>query len=575
MPTPVTDPKLLAMLDGGQAPNVPVTTPGKPVNSPEMVKLLELSSAADAEAQRQSRENQLVVPQGGGRVEPMIRPKAESPNDTVFGTIGKMTEGAGRAVQSAVEPYIGGTGSDIAGAVTQEALNYVLPQAGSTGVRLAAKGLARLLPGAQGGKMERLIGKTGTQLEELLARGKRSEAGYQRAVNKIPAGDTAPLSNTMKAVEAIIADEKAHGIKDKALLKDAESLKAMIEANAGAPALSWIDNELTRVGEKTKAVKGVEANPAYKRLFGAMASDLESTKPQSLGTYTEFGKPSVRTVGEPASKSQIVTGRYTDRGAPTVRTVGAKEFTATTPSGPYGDSLTSRGAESQIIESGTPRQVDITQDVFLPSTQRTVADLGSPRQVERVATPSGRGTVIRARDEASRRRMGIETVIDEFNKMVKTKRGSNGAQDINANQLSDKLRKNEFLQDSLRPEDWKEVEPLLEKLADTAALPPPSGASYGSGRAMARGSVAGGLSYLFGGNPVTTAAAVTGIDYAVGHALMTKTGRKLIKGVLEMDGLERSQKLNLINATARLAFEGYNAATGKSKAKSLADLGLQ
>lgn len=414
------------------------------------------------------------VPQGGGRVEPMLKPKQESPESQVFGTIGKMNTELGKKVQSAVEPYVGATGSDIAGALTQELANFFTPQAGSTVLRGAAKGLARILPGAQGGRMESLIGGSERSLQDLLERSKKSQAVAQGAVNQIPATDITALPNTLKKADEIIAYNAAHGIDSSPVLTDANRLKKVLPG--GTESLKWIDEELSDIGKKTKAVQGVAADPRYKELFGAMATDLESTKPTTLGT-------------------------------------------------------------GQTVQ------------------------------------PSGLGRVIRDRDKATRRTKGIDDVIDQFNNLVKTKRGSGGAQDINANQLIDKLRKNEFLQESLRPEDWKEIEPLLTKLADTAALPPPSGVSYGSGRAMARGSVAGGLSYLLGGDPVSTGAAVTGLDYIVGHALMTRPGRQMIKGILEMEGLEKSQRLNFINAGARLLLKGKDAVSGGDK--TLEEIGLR
>ncbi len=361
---------------------------------------------------------------------------------------------AGRYVQGKVEPVLGGTASDIAGALTKEGLQFLGPQALSTGARLAAKGAAMIAPGAQGGKMESLISKAKEGLQSGLGTAQRSEAGYTRVFDKNTGGKI-PIPQTQSTVQDILANEASHGVKGSGMT-DIESLQNAIHKQSGAPTMGWLDNEMTRIGEKTRAVQGVNPDPMYQRVYGSMIQDLEKA-------------------------------------------------------------------------------------------------------------PSGKGILLRAKDEAVRRRKGFEDVIDEFNNMVMTKRGTAGAQDINANRLGDKLKRDEFLQKSLTPEDWKDIEPLLTKLADTASLPAGKGVSYGSGRALARGAVAGSAAAMLGGSPYVWAGATTALDYATGHLLMTKTGRSLIKAVLESKAYEPSQKMNIINGMGRLAEKGINAVQGATQ----------
>lgn len=515
-----------------------------------------------------------------GRISAAIVPRPSTKNDIVH-AINAVPEylgtEAGKYVQSKVEPVLGGTASDIAGALTKEALQFFGPQAASTGLRGLLKGAALIAPGAQGGRIEHLISKSGQGLDDLLGRTKQSAEGFERAVGNIPAKDVTPLTNTIKTLEDLIGRERAHGIKDTGFLNDAETLLATIKASDGAPSLQWIDGELSRIGKKTKAVQGLDANPGYKRLFGAMAKDLENTAPASAGQ---------RTVQVPRNPTQpaVPQGSETEwfdkllgKSTPmdvveSRRPIAVNERTFPRPNYPYMLDPMENAAQSRVQQidvpglgkvsiNGTgvtrnapvysePALVDtlIEKSAFQPNRS---AELTKPQTVENIINPSGRGAVIRAKDEALRRNMGVETIVDEFNNLVKTKRGSSGATDINANQLMDKLRKNEFLQKSLRPEDWKEIDPILSKLADVAALPPPSGVSFGSGRAMTRGAVAGTLAHLVGGDPYATAGFATALDYGVGQMLMTRQGRSTIKKVLDMGLVEKSQTVNILNAVAR------------------------
>ena len=486
-----------------------------------------------------------TIPQGGGRQASMTVPKPSASNDIVH-AINAVPEyvgtEAGKYVQSKVEPYIGGTGSDIAGALVKEGIQFFGPQAGSSLARMGLKTLAKVAPGAQGGKLEQLIDKTRGTLAAGKSKADVNVHELSGLVNRIPESSTAPLPNTLQKVDEIIAYHRDHGITSSPVLADAERLKGLIKQSP-ARGIKWIDEELTNIGEKTKSVLGQNADPRYKQLFSTLVKDLENTKPVKTGSHTEYA-PLAPQPAQPITR--IVMGQSGVRG-------------------------------------------------MEPATRQTATGLGRSTHVDDFAQQTGKanlkhlqdptlaakgeishGELVRTKDKAIRRSKGFDDVIDEFNKMVMTKRGSAGAQDINANRLADKLKRDEFLQKSLKTEDWQEIEPLLAKLAETAALPPPSGASFGSGRAMARGSVAGGLAYLFGGDPVSTGAAVTGLDYLAGHMLMSKKGRGTISKILDMNTLEKSQKLNLINAAARIAFEeNPEAHKNVKKAPTLQDLGLR
>lgn len=523
-----------------------------------------------------------------GRISSAIVPRPSEKNDIVRAlnalpeaASGAIRDNIGEPARKSLQEDYGlssGMSSGIATALTAPAravVEYFAPQAAATGLRGLLKGAALIAPGAQGGKIEHLIGKTSQGLEDLLGRTKKSAEGYGKAVGNIPAGDTTPLANTMKALDDLIGAEEVHGIKDSGFLSDAKHLRETIKANSGAPDLRWIDGELTRIGQKTKAVQGVDANPGYKRLFGAMAKDLENTAPASAGQITrEVSRtpvpPPVPKGNETEWFNQLI-GKSTPADVVESRKpIAVNEPSFPRPSYPYMLDPMENAAQSRVQQidvpglgkvsingTGVTRNTPVYGEQGL--TERMIEkssiqpDFGSKTKtqtVENILQPSGRGTVIRAKDEALRRQSGMETVVDEFNNLIRTKRGSSGATDMNANQLMDKLRKDEFLQKSLRPDDWKEIEPLLKKMANVAALPPPSGAAFGSGRALTRGSAAGGLAYLFGGDPYITGAAVTALDYGVGRYLMSEQGRGVVKKILDMN-VAPGQAINLINAAAR------------------------
>ena len=516
----------------------------------ELIRLKKLGAKADVEALRQKEEferlrkigqDSVLSPQ---QLEAQTSPKGfaqpaavQSPlqvMETLNAPIEAGATAAGRYVQSKVEPIAGGMASDIAGALTKEGLQYFGPQAGLTSGRLLLKGLTKLAPGAQGGLLESLLSKGQRTLATGRSKAMVNERELKGLVNKIPETSRAPLPNTLKTVDEIIAYHKSHGIDSSPVLSDAKRLKGLIE-KSGSQGISWIDSELTDIGEKTKAVLGQRTDPRYKQLFASLANDLESTDAVKLGTFTDYGKPSIQTFG----KKEIVTAQ---------------------PKGPF-DSRT-----YDLLET-------------TPGVKTSITQWPQPKQVERIAQQTGKtnlkylqdpefaakgevchGELLRLKDEAIRRSKGFDEVIKEFNNMIQVKRGTEGAKDINAARLMDKLQRKKFLQESLNTEDWQEIEPILTKLANTAALPAGKGATYGSGRALARGSLAGGAAWMLGGNPAAWASGVTGLDWAVGQFLMKEKGRNIVKAILDMPGYESSQKFNIINGLARLAEKGGNQA---------------
>ena len=468
---------VLAAGPGGKPKEVPLA-------NQDIFQLLTTGQQAEQKRIADSQERGAIYQRGAMLDNPVVPPESRGPGGAIVHAINAAPEAigqaAGHAVQSAVEPYIGGTGSDIAGALTSEGLQYFGPQALGTGARLGAKALAHVLPGTQGGKMESLISKTGEALQSGLGRAQRSQQGFERAVGKIPAGESTPLRNTRNAIDQILAEDRAHNMQSP-VGADAQRIAGLIDKAGGSKTLSWIDEELTNIGEKTKQVLGQpNPDPRYKQLFAAMSNDLENTKP----VFREWQQVNAN---ENATKAKMVP--------------------AGQPHGALGETLPA----------------------------------------------SGRGIVIKAKDQAVRRTKGYEDIIDEFNALVKTKRGLGGAQDINGNQLIDRLRKNEFLQGSLQESDWKELQPILEKLADAKPLPPPGGSNYGSGPTLKRAAIAGGVGSFFGLAPGAAAVGVTALHSGVGHMLMTKEGRSLVKYVLESDAVEKSQKWNVLNAMARTA----------------------
>jgi hypothetical protein len=477
-----------------------------------------------------------IAAKTGGGYAPPAMPSQMKIMETLNAPIEAAGNAAGHYVQSKVEPLLGGTASDIAGALTKEGLQFLGPQALSTGARLGLKLAAKLAPGAQGGRMESLIGKAQEGLYGGLSKAKVNQTELTGLVNKIPESSTAPLPNTRATLEKLIAAEEGH-TSEEGVLPALKKLKGLIDTDEGVKSIQWIDAELSRIGDKTGMVKGQEGKKVWKSLFASMAKDLENTQPMKQAPYTDWG-------------------------APTIKQIGQKEVVTTQPKPPY-------AAQSYDIKTTEP------------GTQTSLMQWGQPKQVERTAQQTGttnlqylqdpklaakgeisHGELVRTKDKAYRRASGFQDVIDEFNNMVMTKRGTGGAQDINANRLGDKLKRDEFLQKSLQPEDWKDIEPLLAELADTAALPAGKGASYGSGRALARGSVAALGAAALGGNPYTWGAGVTALDYGVGYLLMKPTGRSLIKAVLESKAYEPSQKFNIINGMGRLAEKGVNAVQG-------------
>lgn len=404
------------------------------------------------------------------------------------------------------------TPANIVGSIAKEATQWFGPQVLSTGARLVGKGLASVLPGAQGGQMESLIGKTQEALTKGTEAARASETGYRMAANSIPATEMATTPNTEKVLDQIISEDKAHGLTTAAGT-EAQRIKSLLAEKPRN--LHWLNEEMTRIGGKTKAVLGQEApDPRFKQLFAAMATDMETPATQTKTLFPK-GVKSIENVAVQPSTTPPPSRVGTSAGYP---------LPGQAPSAPI---VT---AKTEFTPTGTPANVDVSS--------------------------SGAGFTMREADRATRRTKGWEKLTDEFNDLVKMKRGQAGQQDINANQLLNKLKGDEYLKNSLTEQDWKEVTPLLQKLADTAVLPSPKGASFGSGRALTIGSLIGAPVSLAAG-PAAGAMVGSGaaaLNYGVGRLLMTQKGRSLVKAVLDSSAYEGSQKLNIVNGLARLAY---------------------
>jgi len=463
-------------------------------------------------------------PQQGPMVQSMtLPPPAQGPGAALLHAANAIPEAVGNKVgdyaAQGVEKLTGHqegtyTPANIVGSIVKEATQFLGPQALSTGARLGGKALTTLLPGTEGGIMESMIGKTSAKLGEMTNAARASEKGYRMAVDSIPKTEMATTPATEKVLDQIIAEDKTHGLSTAAGA-DAARIKALLAEKPRD--IHWLNKELSIIGDKTKAVMGQPAPDArYKQLFAAMASDLETPATQTKTLFPQ-GVKSIENVavqpGQAAKPSPISTGP----GYP-IPGVNTQAAPATVTS------------KTEFTPTGTPAKVDVSS--------------------------SGAGFAMREADRATRRVKGFEKLTDEFNNLVKMKRGQAGAEDINANQLINKLKNDEFLKGSLKEDDWKEITPLLQKMADLPVLPPAAGVRYGSGRAIARGSLAGTAGYALGG-PGTAGAVMTGwtaLDYGTSQMLMTKTGRSMVKAVLDSKAYEPSQKLNILNGLARLAY---------------------
>ena len=525
-------------------------------------------------------QNKILTPQeieartsGRGYAQPTM-PSHAGVMETLNAPIDYLGDIAGKQVQSWIDPVKNPTLSDIGGGLTKAAIQYAGPQGLSTIARLGAKAAvgSRVFGGTQGGRMESLIGKTQGALESGLGEAQTKENWLRRMAN-LSANDTSPLPNTSSVIEDIIGHATSHKITDSPSAKDARRLQDLIKENP-RQALSWINDELTAAGKKTGSVEGATPQDYknYKRIFAGLAQDMENRQPQLLGQHTEYRQPSVSTIGTPASKENIKTGVYTDWGKPTTTQVGQKEFVTTQTNPPYSTQnydikTTTPGVQANITNWENPQQKNLTKDVYLPRTQSQIINPGTTRQVEDIATPARTGQAWMDMRHAERTRLGWKDVTDQFNDLVNTKRGMSGAKDINANKLLDSINRDQFLRDSLGPEGLKEVGPLLEKLANTAALPAPRGVGFGSGKAAGKGALVGGLASLVGGPAVGASVALgyTGLDYGVGHLLMTERGRSVIKAVLNAKMYEPSQQLNIINGMGRLAEKGISDAQRASQ----------
>lgn len=406
---------------------------------------------------------------GLGAVQTLFSPVTAAARAAADYTGGELTEklaptigagpaaAVGTAVGTPIEALISGVGTPLK--TLSPALARLFPGGvGGKGAAIAeqaGKGLVKRIPGAQAAQMEAAIDTTRGALEGKTAAATGRAGALQGQVNAIPETETAPLARTLRALDDIIADEVSHGMQDKTLLRDAKRLKQVIEESGGNPPLAWIDKELSRIGEKTKAVLGTKTNPAYKKLFGSMADDLEGS-------------------------------------------------------------------------------------------------------------PSGLGQTIRIRDKALREQFGWEDLTDEFENLVKTKKGMEGAQDVNTAQLLNKLKRKDFLMESLNPDDWKDVEVIFKKIADMPALPPPKGVMAGSYRALTTGGGGAALATALGADPAT-AGIVGGGLMALERLSMTllpsRVGRKLVRGVLESGPINK-ESIDILTAAAN-AMSGGTSEVGK------------
>lgn len=491
----------------------------KPIQMPQ-----DLMEKIDVQRQLQPAQQTTTGPLGivgpGGRIEPMAAAKAIDPMTIINAPFEAAGTGAGQLVQGAVEPYIGGRGADIAGALTSGTIQTLGPGLILRGGQLAAKGLGAMLPGSQAGKMEGAIEKARTSLKFGTEKASGEFLTKAGALEKVPGSDVVPLNGTRRILNAIIAEAESHGQTPgtSGFLSYAKDLRERIAGSGGAPSVHWVDKELSQAGEMTKALKGGESHPGYKAIFRAMAGDLENSAPQTV-PWKPSGSATARQqtlIPQPSIK-RVVEGSAGQLSGPAVQW-------------------------KKIVETPQPSKV-VTE----------FGEVGYP--VQREITPSGAGGLVRQKDIAYRRMAGWDDLTDEFEKLVKTKRGMGGAEDINANQLLDRLKQKEFLRESLRPEDWKDVEVIFKKIADMAPLPPPRGAMFGAGRfAGTVGGIASPLA-LMGVDP-GTAMAVGGTAAAladVSRLLLPRPwGRKALRAVLESGPINQA-KIDSLYQLARLA----------------------
>jgi len=168
------------------------------------------------------------------------------------------------------------------------------------------------------------------------------------------------------------------------------------------------------------------------------------------------------------------------------------------------------------------------------------------------------GVKLLAKNKAYRQMKGMEEVQTLFDDMVKTKRGMSGAQDVNANQVLDKLKKKEFLLDSLPKEDLADVRAIFSKMGDLPMLPPPRGGMFGAGRFAGTTGVASLAAQGMGLDPLTTGLAVAGLADLSRFLLPSRIGRKALRAVLESGPIDQN-KINMLNAVAR-GISGMNLA---------------
>lgn len=448
----------------------------------------------------------------GAQVKPI--PGPSDVLNKVFEGVGEM---AGEPVRAGTMALTGSPDVSAGmGAAANAAAQVFGPGLIARGAQGLVKGITSALPGSQAGKMEGAIEKARTHLKFGTKKAEGEFLTRAGALEKVPKSDIVPLNRTQRTLNAVIADAESHGQTPgtTGFLNYAKDLRGRIAQQGGAPGVHWVDRELSQAGEMTKALKGGEGHPGFSKIFSAMAGDLENTAPQTV----KF---------QPGSAKSIIGSEAVP---PTLKTV--------------------EGSAGQLHGPA----IKFKQTVEVPNPPRgtqTFSEVGYP--VEKEVTPSGAGGLVRQKDIAYRRMAGWQDLTDEFEKLAKHKRGMAGAEDINANQLIDRLKQKEFLRESLTPEDWKDVQVIFSKIADMAALPPPRGAMFGAGRfAGTAGGVASPLT-LMGVEPMT-AAAIGGTTAALADIsrllLPSRIGRKLVRSVLESGPLDQN-KINFLAQAAR------------------------
>jgi hypothetical protein len=148
--------------------------------------------------------------------------------------------------------------------------------------------------------------------------------------------------------------------------------------------------------------------------------------------------------------------------------------------------------------------------------------------------------------------------------------------DVNANQVLNWMseKTNPKLAKSLHPDDRKDIEAIMVKLAELPLMSPTKGLMYGAGVGLGAGSVAGSLAYITGASPQGMAAAGAGVTglLTLSHALLpSKIGRKYLRAVLESGPIDQS-KIDLLTSTANAIGQSEKVAAGIMEALKIKEV---